>query len=66
MSAFGGGVYLPPMRAPTQAINNEVQLPHTLDASCSASAVGPDKRQKANDVSDVPAVRDSLRRVGAL
>ena len=22
----------------------------------------PDKRQKANDVSDVPAVRDSLRR----
>ena len=27
MSAFGSGVYLPPMRAPTQAINNEVQLP---------------------------------------
>ena len=27
VSAFGAGVYLPPMRAPTQAISHEVQLP---------------------------------------
>ena len=60
-------LHFPPIQRMAEGSERIEDLSGIPDADIARmKATIPDKRQKANDVSGIPAVRDSLRRVEAL